>query len=187
MPMVTLRPIRRSIFVGIDPGKKGGIAAISRSGNVLLSEVMPESDLDLWNIVKNLCWALDDDPAEPYICIEKVSTSPQMGVVSAGTFMEGYGRLRMALTAAEYRFMEVRPQVWQSSLGIPKRINKGPKKETDHAWKDRLRKKAQQLFPRGFVQDNEKIPWGMMTLEVERSISDALLIAHYCKQFAFRE
>jgi hypothetical protein len=123
--------------------------------------------------------------------IEKVSTSPQMGVASAGTFMKGYGTLLMALTAAGISFEEITPQVWQKALHIPprkkgvKRRVPNPKKpskmktivkggETDRQWKGRLRNKAQQLFPSLEVWRG--------TIGNQLAVADAILIAEFCRR-----
>jgi crossover junction endodeoxyribonuclease RuvC len=85
--------------------------------------------------------------------LEQVHSSPQMGVVSSFTFGNGFGRLEMALTAAEIPFERVRPQVWQRAMGC---MTKGDKNVS--------KRKAQELFP---------------NIKVNHAIADALLIATY--------
>lgn len=185
------QPTPRTMYLGIDPGKAGGLVLLDRS-KVELRQ-MPETERDLWNLFhqegdghgfgvelysqKPARWdntkAVTKHFCHPVVCcIEQVSTSPQMGVVSAGSFMYGYGRLKMALTAAKIPFEEIRPQVWQKALRIVPR----KKTETQTAWKDRLRRKAQQLYPNLDI-------W-QATLTDQRGIADALLIAHYCREKA---
>jgi hypothetical protein len=78
-----------------------------------------------------------------------------MGVKSAFTFGQGYGRLEMALTAANVPFKRVTPQVWQKSMkcltGGDKNISKG---------------RAQEMFP---------------SLKITHATADALLIAEYAR------
>jgi hypothetical protein len=156
---------------------------------------MPESLLDLWQWID--VWSPNYTKNPVVAVIEQVNTSPQMGVVSAGTFMRGYGTLLMALTAAGIRFEEVRPQVWQKALGIPPRkkatkkvsstvvvdgtlVNVGKYRsvthniETDTQWKHRLRKKAQQLFPSLEVWRG--------TIGNQLAVADAILIAEFCRR-----
>jgi hypothetical protein len=145
---------------------------------------MPATDRDLWGL---LCtWG---EPSAVAV-IEQVCSSPQMGVTSAFTFGCGYGKLLMALTAAGIPFETKQPRVWQASLQIPPRVkhNKTRKVqnrkgkwvdkkyggETDTQWKDRLRAKAQQLFPRLDLWDQ--------ALAAQRAVCDALLIAEYCRR-----
>lgn len=184
-------PEPRTLWLGIDPGKYGGFALLDGepgSMQVTLAS-MPETELDLWNLFKSFGVELYSQKPSRYnssqpvtkhychrviCCIEKISTSPQMGVVSAGSFMYGFGRLKMALTAREdIPFDEIRPQDWQKALGITPR-KKGKGKETDTQWKDRLRKRAQQLFPTLSIWQE--------TLTKQRAICDALLIAEFCRR-----
>jgi hypothetical protein len=79
-----------------------------------------------------------------------------------------YGSLRMAMIASGLPFEDVPPQVWQKALKIPSRKKEGRQyKETKAAFKNRLKAKAQQLFPRVYI-----------TL----ATCDALLIAEYCRR-----
>jgi len=92
----------------------------------------------------------------------------QIGKLQMSKLYGSYMALRMALTAAHIPFEDVRAEVWQQGIGIRKK-----KGEKQAKWKDRLRGKAQQLFP--------QLPIWNETLEKQRAIAYALLIAHYCK------
>jgi Holliday junction resolvasome RuvABC endonuclease subunit len=95
--------------------------------------------------------------------IEHVHAMPKQGVSSTFKFGVGYGGLRMALIAASIPFEEVTPRTWQKALGVVVR----KKTETKTQFKNRLKAKAQQLFPRESI-----------TLKT----ADALLIAEYCRR-----
>lgn len=118
------------IYIGIDPGKSGGIAWI-QDGKPCV-EKMPETLKDLWEVIDII--SNEDVPMVAYI--EQVSSSPQMGVKSAFTFGNGFGHLEMALTAASIPFHRVRPQEWQKEMkcltGGDKNVSKA---------------RAQELFP----------------------------------------
>jgi crossover junction endodeoxyribonuclease RuvC len=133
-------------IIGIDPGTNGGIAWIS--DGMPCVEKMPDTLADLWELIASI---RSGGTCRAYI--EQISSSPQMGVVSAFTFGRGYGNLEMALTAAAIPFERVRPQVWQKTLGC---MSKGDKNVT--------KRKAQELFP---------------SLKVTHATADALLIAYY--------
>lgn len=156
--------LRSMIYIGIDPGKQGGIAVID--GDDVECIEMPSTEGDLWDEIKVLRSCPEFTPVA---CIEHVTTSPQMGVTSAGTFMYGYGGLRMALLAAEIPHQTVRPQVWQKGLKIPPR----KKTEKTNQWKDRLRSEARRLYP--------KLNIWCAGLGAQRAVSDAILLAHYCR------
>lgn len=141
-------------IIGIDPGKNGAIAWIT-NGKACV-EKMPDTLKDLWELIENISTRNCHLYYERIDCkayIEAVSSSPQMGVVSAFSFGQGYGNLEMALTAAGIPFERVRPQVWQKTLGC---MSKGNKNVT--------KAKAQELFPH---------------MKVTHATADALLIATY--------
>ena len=142
------------ITIGIDPGANGAIAWIDERGKSCV-EKMPDTLQDLWDLIRDITnfprSAIDGRKYKAYI--EQVSSSPQMGVVSAFSFGRGYGNLEMALTAAGIPFDRVRPQVWQKALGC---MTKGDKNIS--------KAKAQELFP---------------DKKVTHATADALLIALY--------
>lgn len=145
------------IAIGIDPGKSGGIAAIFGDGRTVQSP-MPDTERDLYELLRDI------DSVEPGAVarLERVSSSPQMGVVSAFTFGRSYGSLIMALTAIGIPFEEVTPVTWQKRLSITY-----PAGSTDTQKKNITKSKAQQLFP---------------DVRVTHAIADALLIAEFCRR-----
>lgn len=152
------------LFIGVDPGAGGGIAAIDYEGVVGFVTRMPDTERDLLDVFIHLSTMPGAAlyPGPPHALLERVHTSPQMGVKSAGTFMQGYGALRMGLTAARIPFDDVTPQAWQKSLGVLQRGVEFGKKD-----KNLTKRKAQALFP------GEK---------VTHAIADALLIAEFCRR-----
>lgn len=119
------------VFVGVDPGKAGGIAAVNEFGIPVASVKMPATDRDVLDTFRHFATL-----GECRAVLEFVRSSPQMGVVSAFTFGCGYGGLRMALAAAGIPFTECVPRKWQGKLGCLSKQNKNVTKA-----------KAQQLFP----------------------------------------
>ena len=142
------------ITIGVDPGASGAIAWIDERGKSCV-EKMPDTLQDLWELICDITnfprSTIDGRKYKAYI--EQVSSSPQMGVVSAFSFGRGYGNLEMALTAAGIPFERVRPQVWQKAMGCMTKGNKNISKS-----------KAQELFP---------------DKKVIHATADALLIALY--------
>ena len=139
--------------IGIDPGANGAIAWIDERGKSCV-EKMPDTLQDLWDLIQSIGFEVPDfKPYEVKAYIEQVSSSPQMGVVSAFSFGRGYGNLEMALTAAGIPFERVRPQVWQKAMGC---MTKGDKNIS--------KAKAQELFP---------------DKKIIHATADALLIALY--------
>jgi len=118
-------------FIGLDPGKGGGVAIID--GLTVRTFKAPDTLKDLWDEVSR--WE-DMTNGICYAALEIVHSSPQMGVKSAFTFGQGYGQLQMALTAVGIPWRGVRPQEWQKEM---KCMTKGDKNVS--------KARAQQLFP----------------------------------------
>jgi len=142
-------------FIGIDPGVSGGIACVTDAGNALAVK-MPATDRDVLDAIKAFVRTATVAGDTAKAVLERVSSSPQMGVVSAFTFGRGVGALRMALTAAKVPFDEVTPQKWQKATGC---LTGGDKNIS--------KRRAQQLFP---------------SITVTHAIADALLLAEYCRR-----
>lgn len=143
--------MKHGTIIGIDPGANGGIAWIT-DGKACV-EKMPDTLQDLWDLVVSISLEAGTGGTGIRAYLESVSSSPQMGVVSAFSFGRGYGNLEMAITAAGIPFERVRPQVWQKALGC---MTKGDKNVS--------KRKAQELFPDS---------------KVTHATADALLIAYY--------
>lgn len=110
---------------------------------------MPATERDLWDLFCNF-------PHPITAVIERVHAMPKQGVRSVWTFGQNYGMLRAFLIAQGITFDEVLPRKWQQSLGLTRK-----KTESPTQWKNRLKAKAQQLFP---------------SLHVTLATADALLI-----------
>lgn len=154
------------LFIGVDPGKQGGLVCL---GNKIIRSAtpMPSSERDVWDWFSHI-----SRHHSPIAVIERVHAMPKQGVSSTFKFGWGYGGLRMALTAAGIPFEDEPPQTWIRALSIP------PKKKTENnsQWKERLRAKAQQLFPTLplWKEPNSK--------GKQLAVADALLIAEFCRR-----
>jgi len=138
------------LYIGIDPGLSGGVAFVPESGTPWAHK-MPETDRDLIDLIRDSINLFDARAT-----LELVHSSPQMGVKSAFTFGEGFGRLQMALTALGVPYERVRPQAWQKAMGC---LTKGDKNVS--------KRRAQELFP---------------AIKVTHAIADALLIGEYARR-----
>ena len=142
------------IYVGIDPGIKGGIATIDDtysegdSRRVALYKIEGMTLMDVWITLGR--------QQNATAILEKVSSSPQMGVVSAFTFGKSAGILEAFLVAAGIPYTLVAPGTWQRTMGC---LTKGDKNIS--------KARAQQLFP---------------DLRIIHAWADALLIAEYCRR-----
>lgn len=178
-PTGTRRPLLfspKKIYLGIDPGVSGGMAVIS--GGVVRSLKMPTSHTDVWEWMSNVDLSSDPAglPADVFAVIEQQIPRPtsffdkgigkfRSSILKSTCLLYGdYQLLRGMLIGASIPFEECPPKRWQQGLKIPPRA----KSENDTQWKNRLKAKAQSLFPK------EKI-----TL----ATADALLICEYCRRW----
>jgi crossover junction endodeoxyribonuclease RuvC len=110
------------IYIGIDPGKSGAIAIAKGSDWTVIRLNQTEHD-----IAGQLSQAI----GFPSIAVvEKVHSSPQMGVKSAFTFGESFGFLKGLLAAYGIPYTLVTPPVWQKRMGC---MTKGDKNVTKQA------------------------------------------------------
>jgi crossover junction endodeoxyribonuclease RuvC len=141
-------------IVGIDPGKKGGIAAIRADGTLIDYVPMGEA----YELAEYL---QGKDIVRCYV--ERCQPMPSQGVKSMFTYGMGYGKILGVLETLKISHDTVQPQKWQRKM-IPG-CKKGETKKAALA-------KARQLFPREqFILD------GCRT--AHDGVVDAVLIAEY--------
>lgn len=145
-----LEGIKEMISIGIDPGTSGGIVAIDANSVIVAATKMPETASDIVEWFNELD---DNELDSKFATLEKVASSPQMGVRSAFTFGRGRGVLEGVLCALQIPFEEVSPYRWQKDLSC---LTKGDKNVT--------KRKAQQLWP---------------DTKITHYIADAALLAVY--------
>ena len=145
-----------SLFIGIDPGKSGGIVVLGLDHveDAIKMPATPKDTLDVFNEY--------DSNKEKIMCmVEEVGSMPGNGVKALFTFGYGTGVLHTSLIANKIPFVLVKPKKWMAYYGLAKRS-----KESGTAWKNRLKSRAQMLFP-----DESVVLWN----------ADAFLLAYYCR------
>lgn len=115
-----------TVCLGVDPGANGAIALIRGRKILDVFRLKDKTGLEIKNWLRHQRTLYSDIRG----AIEQVSSSPQMGVVSAFTFGKGYGHLIGMLDAFEIPYEFVRPQKWQKALGC---LSKGDKNVTKAA------------------------------------------------------
>lgn len=126
-----------SVVIGIDPGKNGGVA-MSVAGDVTVHR-LPSAPGALTTMLR--CWKLAYPDIVCYV--ERISSSPQMGVVSAFTFGQGYGQILEATHGLDIRTWRVEPKAWQKRFDI--KYDKGM---TSTQKKNVTKAKAIEYFPK---------------------------------------
>jgi hypothetical protein len=97
-------------FIGIDPGKKGGIAVIHPSGSVEARQ-LPKIGLDI--DVTSLAKLMKSLPLESFAVIEAVHSISGSSAKSNFEFGESFGILKMGLSMTVTPHKLVTPKVWQ--------------------------------------------------------------------------
>lgn len=144
------------IYIGIDPGKSGAISMVWDDGQPFSACVHGDAtEADIADYLASL------DLERAKAVIERVSSSPQMGVKSSFTFGQSYGFLRGLLVSAKVPYIEVSPQKWQKAMGC---MTKGDKNVS--------KQKAQQLWPQ---------------LKITHRNADSLLLAEYGRRFGWSQ
>lgn len=169
------------VYLGIDPGVKGGLALVQKgiygTGKAECQGI-PATPRDFWDYLG----LLRENYGVVFCCLEKVGGFVKGNPAPGSAMFEfgkGVGLAVGLLVAAGIPYEEVEPQRWQKALGIPPR-RKGrldkvamdtpgetPRRigeESKTAFKNRLKARAQQLYPK---------------LKVTHATADALLIATY--------
>lgn len=128
-----------AVYVGIDPGKSGGICVYDTDDNTVDFVKMPPTVHD---IVIQLV-VLKNGFRDVKVVLEKVHSMPGQGVASTFTFGQGYGQLQGAIAALGLHCIEVIPNKWMKCIGsMPK-----DKSERKKFIKDWVEKRSGQSIP----------------------------------------
>lgn len=103
----------KKVFIGIDPGKNGGIAAICIEDNFIYTK--PYSD----ELLRKMSGALYFSTSHRAICcLEKVGAMPGQGVVSMFNFGQSVGYIKGVLESFLIPYQEITPQKWKREFGL---------------------------------------------------------------------
>jgi hypothetical protein len=162
------------MFVGIDPGKNGGIVHISKTINYyFIPKIGNEVDvLELSRIIEKI---KNSESCEVHFFIEKVHAV--FGSAAKATFNFGYvcGLIEGIVSFSKCPYTMIEPKVWQKEMfqGIPI-IKKSGSKRNDTKKMAEIAYK--RLFPNidFYITENEN-----KSKKVHDGLVDALLIADY--------
>lgn len=152
----------KAVIIGIDPGAHGGIAMLTDGGDVVWLSKMPATPAEIHEYLKDFVEMCrhDDIPVSAYL--EDVGHGiPGQSSSATAKFARHCGHLEMCLIALGVPTVTVTPNKWQKTYQLG-RSSEYSKTE----WKNRLKAKAQQLFPH-------------YTKAINLATADALLIAEY--------
>ena len=152
--MLGLVPVQMEnrIFIGIDPGVKGGVAFIYN--DLYFAKPTPPTVQEMSAMIHKMIDMAPD--IAKYAIIERVHSMPKQGVASTFKFGMNYGQWLGILATLGIPYIQVTPYTWMSYFGSM------PKDKKDR--KNHIKHLAQQRYP------NTKITLGT---------SDAMLMCHY--------
>ena len=147
-------------YIGIDPGKSGGITMIE--GEKIESYKCPDRTIDMAIIFESL---LGSNPGNVKLLMEKVWARPNNAVRSAFTYGVNSGQWLGISASLEIHMYTVLPSQWMTAIGCKKGMDYADRKR----W---LKEKAKELYP---------------NCKVTLYTADSILIAHYAKETYFNE
>ena len=169
------------IYVGVDPGLSGAIAAITPAGLPMFACKMPETPEEMWD---SLGEAIGDGPFR--LCLEHVGASVRrdasgkpstQGVASSWKFARNFGQLEaithvLALSCPGSESFQASPQKWQRAMGLMFTPEQRAGKSTDEIYREKKkanREAAIVMFP----------GW-----KITHWCADAFLLAEYARRLS---
>lgn len=104
----------KTTFIGIDPGKSGGIANIDTESGICYT--VPYSDKALIDMCS--FEGFSGKTEHIMCCLEKVGAMPGQGVVSMFSFGQSVGYIKGVLEAFRIPYQEITPQKWKKEFGL---------------------------------------------------------------------
>lgn len=154
-------------YMGIDVGKSGAAVVVAEDGTIKICRFMNATEKERWDFFNSISFDYECEAI-----MELVHSMPGEGVSSSWSFGRESGLVEAFLTASCIPYQKKTPQTWMKYFGIKREIVREngkevkEKSESKTEYKRRLRNKAEQLYP---------------NIKMTNDISDAVLIAHFCK------
>ncbi|MDE0915773.1 MAG: hypothetical protein OSB57_11430 [Planctomycetota bacterium] len=167
-----------SIIIGFDPGKSGGLVALSSEGAYLRHHRITvigsgsRARIDGRAIADWLAKIYAAWPDDVIVVAERVSSMPTDGVVSAFSFGKALGQVVGITEALGFPFTEVAPTDWQ------KLMLRGHKRTPRKVRKANCALVAGDLFPELAELLRVKANWGL---------ADAALIGEFHRRMTLRK
>ena len=150
-------------YIGIDPGKSGGIMIIDETGKASAYKC-PEKVFDMSVLFKISIG--DTPPDNVKLLMERVWARPSNATRAAFTYGVNYGQWLGVAASHEIKMYTTLPNNWIKWIGCPKALPVADRKR----W---LKEKAKELYP--------------SLKKVTLKTADSILITHYAKEEYFNE
>lgn len=151
------------MYVGIDPGKRGGICFLNKQGLIEHLQIMPAFE--------NLAVLLENSrELIMHVCVEKSQSFSQQGLASTFNYGVGYGIIQGILITLKIKHSLVPPRTWQKNIIYPSK-HTDPKKKALQSANRIFKKKSEFWLP----TSRHRVP--------HDGLIDSALIAKYCFKF----
>ena len=153
---------RFKTYIGIDPGKSGGICSIE--DNRIRANKCPDSVQGMAELFKDILE--DTSPKDVFLYIEKVWAMPHDGKSSIFTFGQNFGQWEGVIASFNIIPIYVTPSTWMKHHEVQKGLKKQERKNI-------LKQMAQEFINSGNYMSYQ---WkGVATL----ATADAIMLAKY--------
>lgn len=157
----------KSLFIGIDPGKRGGISWIHYDAKKDIEELFavkcPPTYEEMWDTLNIATGAYEENTSDIHCTIEHVWAMPWDTPKTAFAFGSNFGAWLTCLEIMGVKYEYATPKKWQEYFDTPKLEKKERKR-----W---LKERASTLIPE---ENNQQ--------RVTFNTADAILIAIYGKE-----
>lgn len=156
------------VFIGIDPGISGAIAAVDHRGRIISAHHLPvikdgsTRRLHIARVAKMLREMTEDNPT-CFVAVEKVHSMPKQGVRSSFRFGEAFGLLQGIAVGLSLPLVLVRPQEWKKQF---------------LRFIDADDQKARSVIAASFRWPDLDLP-----LKKDHNKADAAFLAEYCRMY----
>lgn len=118
-----------TVTIGIDPGLQGAIAAVRDGRQLIYLADMPTVTeqvngkdrryVSATGVAQAMTDIIDMCSGDYLsVCVEHVSSSPQMGVTSSFNFGHGFGIVEGVVLCKQLTLHRVRPAIWKKAMGF---------------------------------------------------------------------
>lgn len=104
-------------YLGIDPGKTGGMAVLRTDGTVMESTRMPDGPARIIDWIARACEVY----SSLVMVVELSQAFPRQGIVSAFRYGRHFGTFEAAAHLLKIRYTEFSPVVWKKAMKVTNR------------------------------------------------------------------
>jgi hypothetical protein len=159
------------IYIGIDPGNTGALAAIGVSESSIVEVALADyQSEEFLNLLRFVAARKLFEAANVTVVIEQVGMRPGQDVARQSVYVTAHGIVQGYCRALGIDYRLVHPRTWQKE--IYRRLDLRP----DSAYKD-TKQRSLEIARRLFISRPDVI--SAITRRMDHNRADALLIAYY--------